>query len=43
VVVPPELTPVLFQKPGVAKHYGTSYVLEPSRFQASTRIVSGIP
>jgi len=42
VVVPPELTPVLFQKPGVARHVGTSYVLEPSRFQASTRIVTAL-
>ena len=42
VVVPPELTPVLFQKPGIARHAGTSYVLEPSRFQASTRIVTAL-
>jgi NitT/TauT family transport system substrate-binding protein len=42
VVVPPELTPVLFQKSGVARHYGSSYVLEPSRFQASTRIVTAL-
>jgi sulfonate transport system substrate-binding protein len=42
VVVPPELTPVLFAKEGVARHYGKSYVLQASRFQASSQIVTAL-
>lgn len=35
IVAPGQLVPVLFLKPGIAKHHGKSYVLEPVKFQAS--------
>jgi NitT/TauT family transport system substrate-binding protein len=35
IVAPGQLVPVLFLKPGIAKHNGKSYVLEPVKFQAS--------
>ena len=35
VVAPASLIPVLFAKPGLARHQGKSYVLEPVYFSAS--------
>ena len=36
VVVPGQITPILFEPPGVAKHHGKSYVLEPVRYPGSS-------
>lgn len=36
VVVPGQITPILFDPPGVAKHHGKSYVLEPVRYPGSS-------
>src|SRR5260370_8948378 len=35
VVAPASLIPVLFAKPGLARHQGRSYLLEPVYFSAS--------
>lgn len=35
-VAPAQLTPILFQHPGLAKHLGKSYTLEPTRFPGSS-------
>jgi NitT/TauT family transport system substrate-binding protein len=35
IIAPASLIPIMFLKPGVAKHQGKSYVLEPVKFQAS--------
>jgi sulfonate transport system substrate-binding protein len=36
VVVPGQITPILFEPPGVTRHHGKSYVLEPVRFPGSS-------
>jgi len=35
-VAPAQLTPILFEHPGLAKHLGQSYTLEPERFVGSS-------
>jgi len=35
-VAPAQLTPILFEHPGLARHLGTSYTLEPTRFAGSS-------
>jgi sulfonate transport system substrate-binding protein len=39
---PASLIPVLFAKPGVAKHQGVSYVLEPIHFSSSPQQITGV-
>ncbi|HXP29984.1 MAG TPA: ABC transporter substrate-binding protein [Stellaceae bacterium] len=43
-VVPPpaELQPILFEKPGLAKHLGTSYVVETPRFAGTPQMITGL-
>lgn len=36
IVVPQSLVPIFFEKPGLARHLGSSYVLVPTRFNGST-------
>ena len=35
IIAPASIIPILFLKPGIAKHQGKSYVLEPVKYQAS--------
>lgn len=42
LLVPAEITPILFPVPGIARHAGQSYVLEPQRFQASPLMISAL-
>jgi sulfonate transport system substrate-binding protein len=42
VLTPPELPPVLFEEPGIAKHLGTSYSYEPIHFTSSSLIVTAL-
>ena len=42
VLTPPELPPVLFEEPGIAKHLGTSYIYEPFHFTSSSLIVTAL-
>ena len=42
IVTPPELEPVLFEKPGLAKHLGTSYTVEPVHFQGTSAMITGL-
>jgi sulfonate transport system substrate-binding protein len=39
---PASLIPILFAKPGVAKHQGVSYILEPVHFSSSPPQITGI-
>jgi sulfonate transport system substrate-binding protein len=36
VNVPGQITPILFEHPGIAKHHGKSYTLEPIRYPGSS-------
>jgi sulfonate transport system substrate-binding protein len=40
VASPPELIPVLFEKTGIARHLGQSYVLEPTRFAGTSPMIT---
>lgn len=42
LLVPAEITPILFPKDGIARHVGRSYVLEPMRFQGSPLLISAL-
>jgi ABC-type nitrate/sulfonate/bicarbonate transport system substrate-binding protein len=42
LLVPAEITPILFPQDGIAKHLGTSYVLDPQRFQGSPLLISAL-
>jgi sulfonate transport system substrate-binding protein len=42
LLVPAEITPILFPAPGIAKHLGTSYVIESQRFQGSSMLTTAI-
>jgi ABC-type nitrate/sulfonate/bicarbonate transport system substrate-binding protein len=42
VVAPANLVPVLFAKPGLAKHLGKSYVFEPIYFGASPKEITAL-
>lgn len=42
LLVPAEITPILFPEPGIAKHAGKSYVLEPIRFQGSPLLTTAL-
>lgn len=39
---PPELVPLIFSKPGIAKHLGKSYTFEPIRFATSPLMVTAL-
>jgi NitT/TauT family transport system substrate-binding protein len=41
VASPPELPPVLFAEPGVAKHLGVSYTVEPIHFEGTSPMITG--
>jgi sulfonate transport system substrate-binding protein len=42
LLVPAEITPILFPQDGIARHLGRSYVLEPLRFQGSPLLISAL-
>jgi NitT/TauT family transport system substrate-binding protein len=42
LLVPAEITPILFPVSGIAKHSGVSYVIEPQRFQGSSMLTTAI-
>jgi sulfonate transport system substrate-binding protein len=42
LLVPAEITPILFPEPGIAKHQGTSYVVQSTRFQGSSLLTSAM-
>ncbi|HEY1505023.1 MAG TPA: ABC transporter substrate-binding protein, partial [Stellaceae bacterium] len=42
VLTPPELPPVFFAKPGIAKHLGVTYTYEPTHFNSSSPIVTAL-
>jgi NitT/TauT family transport system substrate-binding protein len=42
VVAPAQLTPVLFEKKDVLKHYGKSYTVEPLHFRGSTPQITAL-
>ena len=41
-VVPSELSPILFAKPGIARHVGTSYTVEPIHFAAAPFMITAL-
>jgi sulfonate transport system substrate-binding protein len=41
-VVPSELSPILFVKPGIAKHVGVSYTVEPIHFAAAPFMITAL-
>lgn len=42
LLVPAEITPIMFPQPGIARHAGTSYILEPQRYQGSSLLTSAL-
>jgi len=42
LLVPAEITPILFPAPGIARHAGQSYTIEPTRYQASSLLTQAI-
>jgi NitT/TauT family transport system substrate-binding protein len=42
LLVPAEITPILFPVPGIARHAGKSYVLESLRFQGSSLLTDAM-
>jgi len=42
LLVPAEITPILFPVPGIAKHEGKSYTIESLRFQGSSLLTNAI-
>lgn len=42
ITVPSSIAPILFEKEGIAKHVGQSYVVEPMRFQGSTPMITAL-
>src|SRR5262249_15069338 len=41
-VVPAELSPILFAKPGIARHAGVSYTVEPIHFAAAPFMITAL-
>ena len=41
-VVPAELSPILFAKPGIARHAGVTYTVEPSHFAAAPFMITAL-
>ena len=42
LLVPAEITPILFPRDGIARHAGTSYVIEPQRYQGSPLLIQAL-
>src|SRR6516225_3253839 len=42
LLVPAEITPIFSPAPGITKHLGISYVLEPTRYQGSSLLTSAL-
>jgi sulfonate transport system substrate-binding protein len=42
LLVPAEITPIFSPAPGITKHLGVSYVLEPTRYQGSSLLTSAL-
>jgi len=42
IVSPASLIPIMFAKPGIAQHLGTSYTLEPTHFQGSNLQITAL-
>jgi sulfonate transport system substrate-binding protein len=42
LLVPAEITPILFPKPDIAQHLGKSYTIESTRFQGSPLLISAL-
>src|ERR1700733_7055619 len=42
IAVPTNLAPILFAKPGIAKHLGQSYELVPTRFGGSSTMITAM-
>lgn len=42
ITAPASMVPLLFLKPGIAKHYGKSYTFEPTYFASSTLQITAI-
>lgn len=42
LLVPAEITPILFPAPGIARHNGVTYTIEPMRYQASSLLTAAI-
>lgn len=42
LLVPAEITPILFPKPGIARHLGQTYTIETTRFQGSPLLISAL-
>jgi len=42
ITVPTSLAPILFAKPQLARHLGTSYTVEPLRFQGSSQMTTAL-
>lgn len=42
VVVPASLAPIMFEKPGVARHVGTSYAVENFHFAGTPQVITGL-
>ena len=41
-VVPSELSPILFVKPGIARHVGVTYTVEPIHFAAAPLMITAL-
>ena len=42
LLVPAEITPILFPKDGIAQHLGKSYTIETTRFQGSPLLINAL-
>jgi sulfonate transport system substrate-binding protein len=42
LLVPAEITPIFSPAPGITKHLGSSYVLEPTRYQGSSLLTAAL-
>ena len=42
LLVPAEITPIFSPAPGITRHLGVSYVLEPTRYQGSSLLTSAL-
>src|SRR5258708_14071060 len=42
LLVPAEITPIMFPQPGIGRHNGTPYVLDPPRYQGTTPPTSAL-
>ena len=42
LLVPAEITPILFPQPGIARHLGQTYTIETTRFQGSPLLIGAL-